>query len=121
MAADGAIMLILAATARGTPMEWPPPKTRDTVGLLIPAISSAMASPASTSPPWVFSRMSRPSMSSDSSMAASCGITCSYFVLLASAGRSWWPSICPTMVRQWMVPRPDRTVVEPMSSICSFW
>ena len=32
MEAEGTIMLTLGATARGTPMECPPPSTRLTVG-----------------------------------------------------------------------------------------
>ena len=86
MAAEGAIIDLFAATASGTPIEWPPPKTSDTVGFFIPAISSAMPSPASTSPPTVLSSMSRPFISSDSSTAASSGMMCSYFVVFVSSG-----------------------------------
>ena len=82
-------MLRFAATASGTPIECPPPRTREAVGFFMPAISSAMASPASTSPPMVLSRISRPSISGDSSTAAIRGSTCSYFVLFVSSGRSW--------------------------------
>ena len=99
MAADGAIKERLADTARGTPMEWLPPSTRETVGLDIEAISSEIASPASTSPPPLFSKISRPSTWSLSSTMASRGRTCSYLVLLLVGGSSWCPSICPTMVR----------------------
>ena len=88
MAADGAIKERLADTASGTPMECPPPSTRDTVGLDMLAISSAMPSPASISPPTVFSRTRSPSTSSLSSTMASSGITCSYFVLLLVGGSS---------------------------------
>ncbi len=88
MAAEGTINDRLADTAKGTPMEWPPPRTREAVGLDMLAISSAMPSPASMSPPTVFSRMSRASISSLSSMAASWGITCSYLVLLLFSGSS---------------------------------
>ena len=42
-----------AETANGTPMECPPPSTKETVGFLIPEINSAIAKPASTSPPTV--------------------------------------------------------------------
>ena len=98
MAAEGAIKDRRAATARGTPMEWLPPSTREAVGLDMEAISSAMASPASTSPPALFSRMSRPWMSGSPSTAASKGSTCSYLVLFMPEGSSWCPSICPTMV-----------------------
>ena len=118
MAADGAIKDLLADTARGTPMECPPPSTRETVGLDMEAISSAIPRPASMSPPTVLSSTSRPSTSSLSSMAASRGMTCSYLVVLAEEGRTWWPSICPTMVRVWMVPRSVRMVEEPISTIC---
>jgi len=61
----------LQLTAMGTPMEWLPPRTRDTVGLLNDASISAMASPASTSPPIVFNSTSTPPISSLSSIAAS--------------------------------------------------
>lgn len=40
MAADAAIKLRFAATASGTPIECPPPSTSDTVGFVMPAISS---------------------------------------------------------------------------------
>ena len=70
----------------GTPIECPPPRTSDTVGILNEAIISAMASPASTSPPTVFKRISKPSISSSSSMMASFGSTCSYFVVLEWEG-----------------------------------
>ena len=98
MAAEGAMKERLADTARGTPMEWLPPSTRETVGLDMEAMSSAMASPASTSPPPLFSRINSPSIWSLSSTVARRGRTCSYFVLLLVGGRSWCPSICPTMV-----------------------
>ena len=88
MAADGAIKDLLADTARGTPMECPPPSTRETVGLDMEAISSAIPRPASMSPPTVLSSTSRPSTSSLSSMAASRGMTCSYLVLLLLGGRT---------------------------------
>ena len=86
IAADGAMKLRDAATASGTPIECPPPSTSDTVGFFIPAIISAMPSPASTSPPTVFRSISSPFISSDSSTAASSGMTCSYFVVLLSSG-----------------------------------
>ena len=41
-------------------MECPPPRTSDTVGLLSDAIISAIASPASTSPPTVCRRIRIP-------------------------------------------------------------
>ena len=88
MAPDGTMNDCRAATASGTPMECPPPSTSDTVGLRIPEISSAMARPASMSPPMVLSRISRPSTSSLSSTAVSSGRTCSYFVVLLPAGAS---------------------------------
>ena len=34
-------------------------------------------------------------------MATSWGMTCSYLVDLFWGGRIKWPSICPTIVRQW--------------------
>ena len=89
IAAEGAIKDRLADTAKGTPMECPPPSTRETVGLDIPAMSSAMPKPASTSPPTVFSSTNSPSMASLSSTIASSGMTCSYFVLLLLGGRTW--------------------------------
>ena len=53
----------LAVAGKVTLMEWPPPNTSVTVGLVMPAIISAMASPASTSPPMVCSSTNRPSTS----------------------------------------------------------
>ena len=82
MEALSAIKDRLAATARGTPMEWPPPSTRETVGFFMPATSSARARPASTSPPTVFSSMRRPSILGSSSTATIWGMTCSYLVVL---------------------------------------
>jgi ABC-type multidrug transport system fused ATPase/permease subunit len=82
------ILPLSAATASGTPMEWPPPSTSETVGFRIPAISSAIASPASTSPPAVLSRISRPLMSGLSSTAARSGRICSYLVVFVSSGSS---------------------------------
>ena len=73
----------------GTPMECPPPSTRETVGILRDAIISAMASPASTSPPTVFKRIRSPSISSSSSMRASFGSTCSYLVAFAVRRRGF--------------------------------
>ena len=84
--ADGAMNECFAATASGTPIEWPPPNTSETVGFFMPATSSAMASPASTSPPTVLSSIRRPSISGSSSTATICGITCSYFVVLFCDG-----------------------------------
>ena len=81
MEAEGAIKLLSAATASGTPMECPPPSTSEAVGFRMPAIISAMASPASTSPPAVLSRISRAVISGDSSTAAMVGRMCSYFVV----------------------------------------
>ena len=65
--ADGTMNVSRPDTARGIPMECPPPSTRVTVGFVIPATISAMASPASMSPPTVFSSSSTPSTSSDCS------------------------------------------------------
>ena len=87
IAADGAMKLMSAATASGTPIEWPPPRTSDAVGFFMPAISSAIPSPASTSPPTVLSSMSSPFISGASSTAAKSGITCSYLVVFVSSGR----------------------------------
>ena len=84
--AVGVMKDFLAHTARGMPMEWPPPSTNDTEGFFIPAIISAMARPASMSPPTVLSRSSSPSISSLSSIPASNGRTCSYFVVFALSG-----------------------------------
>ena len=69
--AVGAMKLRFAATASGTPIECPPPRTSETVGVDIPAMSSAIASPASTSPPTVLSSISSPVISGLSSIAAS--------------------------------------------------
>ena len=87
MAAEGAMKETLADTARGTPMECPPPSTKETVGFRMLEMSSEMASPASMSPPTVLSRISSPSTSSLSSTEASKGMTCSYFVDLLVGGR----------------------------------
>ena len=87
MVAVGTMKDRRAATASGTPMEWPPPSTTDTVGFVIPATSSARARPASTSPPTVLSRMSNPSISGSCSMDTNRGITCSYLVVLFWLGR----------------------------------
>ena len=102
--AVGAMKLRFAATASGTPIECPPPRTSETVGFDIPAMSSAIASPASTSPPTVLSSISSPVISGLSSIAASIGRTCSYFVVFTSSGRIWCPSIWPIMLRQCMLP-----------------
>ena len=88
MLARGAMIARFADTASGMPIECPPPRTSDTVGFFIPAISSAIASPASMSPPTVFKSSSSPSISSDSSTAASSGMTCSYFVVFTVSGRT---------------------------------
>jgi len=76
----GTIKDFFPETASGTPIECPPPSTRETVGFFIPAISSAIARPASTSPPIVLIKISSPSISSLSSTANSVGMHCSYFV-----------------------------------------
>ena len=83
----GTIKLFLQLTASGTPIECPPPSTNDAVGVFIVERSSAIASPASTSPPTVFKIISKPSISLLSSIATSCGITCSYLVVLFWLGR----------------------------------
>ena len=87
MVAVGAMKEYRGLTARGTPMECPPPSTRDTVGFFMPETSSAMARPASTSPPTVFRMISSPLMESSCSMATSWGMTCSYLVVLFWGGR----------------------------------
>ena len=83
----------------GTPMEWPPPSTRDTVGTLKEAIISAMARPASTSPPTVLSKTRSPSTDLSSSIMASFGKTCSYLVVLLWDGADSCPSTSPMIVR----------------------
>ena len=55
-----AIKEYFAATAMGTPIECPPPRTSETVGFDMLAIISAMARPASTSPPTVLSIIKTP-------------------------------------------------------------
>ena len=87
MVADGAMNDCRALQASGTPIECPPPSTSETVGFFIPEISSAMASPASTSPPTVFRIIISPSMEGSCSMATSWGMTCSYLVVLFCGGR----------------------------------
>ena len=81
-----------------------------------------MASPASTSPPTVFKRIRSPSTFSSSSIIASFGRTCSYFVVLLCDGAASWPSTSPMIVRSsirclftfWS------SVNSPISLICSF-
>ena len=85
--ADFTIKECFALTASGTPIECPPPTTIDTVGVFIDDMSSAMASPASTSPPTVFMMMIRPSMVLSCSIATRAGMICSYFVVLFCGGR----------------------------------
>ena len=107
----------------GTPMECPPPRTRETVGILKDAIISAMASPASTSPPTVFKRIRSPSISSSSSIRASFGNTCSYLVVLLCDGADSWPSISPITVRSSTLcfrEFPSSTTC-PVSWICLSW
>ena len=79
--AEGTMHDRFAETASGTPIECPPPSTTETVGLSSDAITSEMASPASTSPPMVFKRIRIPSIRSSSSSANSRGIRCSYLVV----------------------------------------
>ena len=117
--AVGTIKLCRAATASGMPMECPPPSTSVALGLLTPAISSASASPASTSPPTVFKMTSSPSISGSSSMSTSCGMTCSYFVVFCASGERVCPSIVPMTVRQWMAWRPFVAGTMPSSVIKS--
>ena len=62
-----------ALTAKGTPIECPPPKTREAVGFVMLAISSDIASPASTSPPSVLRMNKTPSILSLSSSATRSG------------------------------------------------
>ena len=85
--AVSAIKECFAATAIGTPMECPPPSTSVTVGFVNEEIISAMARPASTSPPTVFSTIIMPSILEFCSAATSCGIRCSYFVVLFCGGK----------------------------------
>ena len=86
-------------------------------GISDQVLEFVMASPASTSPPTVLSRTSRPSISSACSTAAICGMRCSYLVVLFCAGSSMWPSIWPTMVMQCIVPRDVFAVIEPVSAM----
>ena len=117
--AVGTTKLRRADTASGMPMEWPPPSTRVALGLLTPAISSASASPASTSPPTVLRMTSSPSISGSSSISTSCGMTCSYLVVFWLSGASVWPSMVPITVRQWMAWRPRVAARMPSVSIRS--
>ena len=102
MVAVGTMKLRWALTASGMPMEWPPPSTTAALGFEMLAMSSASASPASTSPPTVLSSTSSPSMAGSSCTATSWGMTCSYLVVFWPCGASTWPSTCPMTVRQWM-------------------
>ena len=115
MDAEGTMKVCRPDTARGMPMEWPPPSTRVTVGLVMPATISAMARPASMSPPTVFSRSRTPSTSSDCSRWARRGRTCSYLVVFVLLGARLWPSTWPMMVRQYMLPRLLSTRAAPRS------
>ncbi len=115
--ADGAINEYLVDTAIGTPILCPPPNINDTVGFDMLEIISAIARPASTSPPTVFSTSSSPSMFGSSSIATSCGITCSYFVVLFCGGNTRCPSIWPIIVRQCMFLPFSCTVTVPISFI----
>ena len=81
------------------PAESAPPASV-ALGLLTPAISSANARPASTSPPTVFKITNSPSTSGSSSISTSCGMTCSYFVVFCASGARLCPSIVPITVRQ---------------------
>ena len=81
MVALGTMKDFLPQTASGTPMECPPPSTSVTAGFFMDATISAIASPASTSPPIVLRMSSRPSISRLSSTAQSSGIRCSYLVV----------------------------------------
>ena len=119
MVAVGTIKLRRALTASGIPMECPPPSTTAALGLEMLAMSSASASPASTSPPTVLSSTSSPSMPGSSCTATSWGMTCSYLVVFWPWGASTWPSTCPTTVRQWMACLPRVRQMLPRSSICS--
>jgi hypothetical protein len=74
-------------TANGIPIECPPPKTIETVGFDIPEINSAIASPASISPPIVLRMSNKPETSLFSSIATILGIICSYFVVLVVVGK----------------------------------
>ena len=76
--------------------------TRETEGLRIPATISAMARPASTSPPTVLSTSRKPFVFSLCSMLTSRGRMCSYLVALLVSGRTMCPSICPMMETQAM-------------------
>ena len=118
MVAVGTIKLRRADTANGIPMEWPP-STSVALGLFTPAISSARARPASTSPPTVFKMTSRPSISGSSSISTSCGMTCSYLVVFWASGARVWPSMVPMTVRQWMAWRPLVAGTVPLSVIRS--
>ena len=103
--ADGTIKLTSVLTASGTPIECPPPSTIETDGFDIPAIISAIASPASTSPPTVFSTTISPSTVLSCSIAASAGIRC---------------SICPIIDRQCMLCGALIVAIIPLSIICWF-
>ena len=87
------------------------------------AIISAMARPASTSPPMVFKRTRMPSMSQLSSAMANCGRTCSYLVVLTFPGDCSWPSTSPIMDNRKMrcLPALAFKTTCPYSRICSSW
>ena len=87
MVALGTINERSALTASGTPIEWPPPSTIDAVGLDKPAMTSEIASPASTSPPRVFMSSSIASTFSSSSSATRAGIIEKIDSIVATAPR----------------------------------
>lgn len=102
MVAVEAMKEYLPATAMGTPMLCPPPSTSETTGLDMEAIISAMARPASTSPPTVLRMTSSPSTWGLCSAATSCGMRCSYLVVLFCGGSARWPSTWPMIESTWM-------------------
>ena len=94
------------------------PKTSETVGLLIPAIISAIANPASTSPPTVFKSTISPSISGFSSIAYKLRAErCSYFVVLFCGGNTICPSPEPIIFRQCILPLGFFVSTLPKSSI----
>ncbi|MNP42121.1 hypothetical protein D3C76_1358630 [compost metagenome] len=92
-------------------MLCPPPITTVTVGFEREAIISAIARPASTSPPTVLRIIMSPSIRGFCSAATSWGIKCSYFVVLFCGGSTKCPSICPIMVRQKTLDSPGVGIV----------
>ena len=77
--ADGAMNERRAATASGTPMEWPPPSTSETVGLDMPAIRLGDGQPRLHIAPGGVEQHQQPVHLIALLHRGQLGIICSYF------------------------------------------